>query len=220
MVLILRWSLFFFGIMFFSMGICMAINVQYLGIQSWDVLHVGLYDLFGLTVGTWSILVGMCLVGICLIIDRTFVQIGTFINIILIGIFVDFFLWLDFLPKATHTWTDILIILIGIVIMGLAGGMYNSGGVGAGPRDGFMLAISHRWGFPIRRVRIITETGVLVLGFIIGGPVFIFTILFTFIQSHLFQFSFLKFNQYVYHFEMSKKGKRLPNSDISLKNNH
>lgn len=104
--------------------------------------------------------------------------------------FVDFFLWLDFLPKATHTGIDIIIIVCGIVIMGFGGGLYNSVGLGAGPRDGFMLAISDKTGYSIRFVRIVTELLVLVIGFFIGGPVFIFSVIFTFIQSPVFQFSY------------------------------
>lgn len=201
MVLSIRLLLYFVGIMSFSIGICLAINVKHLGVQSWDVLHVGLYDLFGLSIGTWSIIVGMTLVGIAYIIDKSFVKIGTFLNIVLVGLFVDLILWLDFLPNATYTWKDVMIIVAGIIIMGFAGGMYNAGRVGAGPRDAFMLGISMRWGIPIQRVRIITESSVLVIGLLIGGPVFIFTILFTFIQSPLFQYSFLKFSNMVANLE-------------------
>src|SRR5690625_5707533 len=54
MVYFIRWSFFSIGLIFFSMGIVLAINVQYLGVQSWDVLHVALNNKFGLTIGSWS----------------------------------------------------------------------------------------------------------------------------------------------------------------------
>lgn len=201
MIQVIRWSIYFFGLVFFSMGICLAINVQYLGVQAWDTLHVALYEKVGLSIGTWSIVIGLVLIGITLILDKSYIKMGTFLNLFIVGLFVDFFLWLDFLPKANNTWTDILIILSGMILMGLAGGMYNAGGVGSGPRDGFMLAISYKWNIPIRKMRMVTETSVVLLGLILGGPVFIFTFLFTLIQSPLFQYSYLKISRFVNRFE-------------------
>src|SRR5699024_9722102 len=187
-----RIGLFLIGLVTFSLGITIAIKVQHLGIHPWDVLTVGLYDLLGLSVGTWNIIIGIMLIIVSLILDRRYVKVGTFLNaieivsfvdlflcldflheatdtwtdiiiiiigimliivslildrryvkvdtflnVIVIGSFVDLFLWLDFLHEATHTWTDIIIILIGIVVMGVGGGVYNAAGVGSGPRDGF-----------------------------------------------------------------------------------
>ena|SRR5690625_59755 len=82
--------------------------------------------------------------------------------------------------------------------MGIGGGMYNAGGVGSGPRDGFMLSIADKLAVPISRVRIITETSVLVIELLLGGPVFLFTFVFTFIQSLIFQFVYIRLAQYVF----------------------
>lgn len=212
MVYFIRWSFFSIGLIFFSMGIVLAINVQYLGVQSWDVLHVALNNKFGLTIGSWSIIVGALLIMITLLVDHRFIRIGTFINIICVGMFVDLFLWLDFLPKATHTWTDILIIMSGIVLMGLAGGMYNAGGVGSGPRDGFMLAISHKWNYSIQRIRMTMETFVLIFGFLLGGPLFIFTFIFTFIQSPLFEFSYIRLGNLIVRLQAKQDAKLVEES--------
>lgn len=65
----------------------------------------------------------------------------------------------------------------------------------AGPRDGFMLTISDKTGLSISRARIIVECFVLVIGFMLGGPVFIVTFLYTFIQSPIFQHSFKVFQK-------------------------
>lgn len=189
-MIFIRLIVFVLGLITLSLGISTTIQVQHLGLHPWDVLAVGLFDAIGFSIGTWSIIIGLVLTTISLILDRTYVKLGTFINLLVVGMFVDFFLWLDFLPKATHTGIDIIIIVCGIVIMGFGGGLYNSVGLGAGPRDGFMLAISDKTGYSIRFVRIVTELLVLVIGFFIGGPVFIFSVIFTFIQSPVFQFSY------------------------------
>ncbi|MYL42963.1 YczE/YyaS/YitT family protein [Virgibacillus salexigens] len=197
MIIALRWLVFFLGLMLFSLGISISIQVQYLGIHPWDVLNVALYEKFGLSIGTWAILISILLIIISWFLDKRYIKLGTFLNAVLIGAFVDIYLFLDFLPKATHSWIDYLIIIIGIVIMGLGGGIYNAAGVGSGPRDGFMLSISDKTSTSVGKVRIITESIVLVIGFMLGGPVFLFTFLFTFIQSPIFQYTYERLKKWI-----------------------
>lgn len=212
MLFLVRWFLFTFGLIVFSLGITLTINFQHLGIHPWDVLNVGLYEKVGLSIGTWAILIGVLLIGVSWVLDKSYIRIGTFFNVFIVGLFVDFFLWLDFLPHATDTWLDIVYIVFGIIIMGIGGGMYNAGGVGSGPRDGFMLSIADKLKVPIFRVRIITETSVLLLGIILGGPVFIFTFIFTFIQSPIFQVTYVTLSKVVYKIKIREQNKQLPSA--------
>lgn len=212
MILAIRWAFFMFGLVLFSLGISLTINMKHLGIQPWDVLNVALHNKFGLSIGTWSVMIGIVLVCISWVLDKSYVKIGTFLNIIIIGFFVDVFLWLDFLPKATHTWTDIVVITSGAALIGLAGGMYNAAGLGSGPRDGFMLSISDKLNVSISRVRITVEIIVLAIGFVLGGPVFLFTFLLTFIQSPIFQYFYLKFKKIIGQLEANQLGKRMPST--------
>lgn len=181
---------FIFGLILFSYGIAVAIQVKYLGIHPWDVLNIALYEKMGLTIGTWNVICGILLVIISFVIDRKYINIGTFFNAIMIGPMVDAFLWLDITPQASILPFDILVLILGIVIMGIGGGMYNAARIGSGPRDGFMLSISDKLGFSISKVRIIVESIVLIIALLLGGPVFIFTFIYTFIQSPIFQISY------------------------------
>src|SRR5699024_5411964 len=114
MVKCVQWLFYFSGVSIFSLGISMAIQVKHLGIHPWDVLNVALYEKFGFSIGTWTIIISFVLVLISFILDRRYIKIGTFINAVAVGAFVDFYLWLDILPAATHTWTDYMIIFCGI----------------------------------------------------------------------------------------------------------
>lgn len=183
----IRWAFFFTGLVFFGLGIALSVKVKHLGLHPWDVLNVAFSQRFGWSIGTWSVIIGLVLVAFSLLVSRKYINIGTFLNALLIGPILDFFLWLDVLPDPTHTWTDYLVLLLGIVIVGIGGGLYVAGGIGAGPRDGFMLTISDRTGFSVSKARIIVESVVLVIGYLLGGPVFIVTFLYTFILSPIFQ---------------------------------
>lgn len=148
---------------------------------------MALFQKFGLTIGTWSVIVGLLLVCVTWFVKREYINIGTFGNALLVGPFMDLFLWLDFLPDASHTYIDYLLLACAIVIAGIAGGLYVAGGIGAGPRDGFMLAVSDRTKLSISRARIVVELVVLVIGYFLGGPVFVATFFFSLIQSPIFQ---------------------------------
>lgn len=187
-----QYVFYFCGITLFGLGSAITVKVQYLGLHPWDVLNVALYDIFGVSIGFWSVLVGLLLIGVSYFVARKYVKIGTFLNALLIGPILDFFLWTGWLPNPTNTFIDYFILLLGVVIIGLGGGMYVSGGIGAGPRDGFMLSMAERTGYSVRKGRMIVESIVLVIGFVLGGPVFWTTFFYTFILSPIFQTS-LKF---------------------------
>lgn len=167
-----RWLFYFIGLLTFSYGITIALSMQHLGIHPWDVLAVALFEKLGLSIGTWAIIISLILIIVSWFLDKSYIKLGTFLNGVLVGAFVDLFLWIDFLPNASLTWTDSLIMIGGMVVMGIGGGLYNSAQVGSGPRDGFMLSIADKTNAPIGRVRIIVESFILLLGLILGGPVF------------------------------------------------
>lgn len=208
----IRWGTFLVGLLIFSLGVTVAIQVQHLGIHPWDVLNVALYDKVGLSIGSWAIIISFVLIVISWLLDKSYIQVGTFANAFLVGVFVDMYRWLDFLPTATHTWSDVVIIVSGIVLMGIGGGVYNAAGVGSGPRDGFMLSMADKLPLSIRNVRIVTETLVLVVGFLLGGPVFIFSLIFTFVQSPIFQYFYIKGDHYLQRMEMKSKKSQLEDS--------
>lgn len=192
-----QYFLFFLGLTFFGLGNAIAVKVKYVGLHPWEVLNVALYQHFGLTIGTWGVVCGLLLIIISLFVARSYISIGTILNALCIGPIMDFFLWLDILPKATNTWIDYLILLSGAIITGIGGGMYVAAGIGAGPRDGFMLAISDKTRLSVSQARMIVESIVLVIGFLMGGPVFIATFVYTFIQSPVFQRSLKLFKTLV-----------------------
>lgn len=187
MLHLIRWSMFFGGLCLLGFGNALAVRVKFLGLHPWEVLNVALFQQLGLTIGSWSILTGLLLVLITFIVDRKYISLGTFLNAISVGLILDLFLWSGLLPESSGTWTDYLLLLAGIVFAGIGGGLYVASSLGAGPRDGFMLVISERTGISVSRARILVESIILIIGFLLGGPVFIATFIYTFIQSPIFQ---------------------------------
>jgi uncharacterized membrane protein YczE len=65
----------------------------------------------------------------------------------------------------------------GIVLCGIATGLYIGAAMGPGPRDGLMVGIANR-GHSIRLVRTSIEVIVLIFGWLLGGAIGIGTVLY------------------------------------------
>jgi len=169
-----RWAQL--GIGLFMYGLALALMIQSgLGLGPWDAFHVGLHLTTGITIGMASILVGLIIVvGLLLMGIRP--GLGTLANMVFIGVFVD--LLLPVLPQPEGWVLPAVYFLAGIVLCGFATGLYIGAGLGKGPRDGLMIGISERTGWPVRRVRTLIEISVLAGGWLMGGTVGIWTLVF------------------------------------------
>ncbi|MFD2704017.1 YczE/YyaS/YitT family protein [Salibacterium lacus] len=174
--LLARWLIFMLGIIIMSFGIALMIKAE-LGSAPWDVLHVGLQHQFGLTVGTWSIIIGIVIIGLSSLMERRLPQAGSVVNMLIVGIFIDLFLWVLSTPDSFLM--RLLMLMAGIIVIGYGIGTYIAPGCGAGPRDSLMLALQKKTGWKVSRVRSLMEVLVLIIGWVLGGPVFIGTILFS-----------------------------------------
>ncbi|SDN45803.1 YczE/YyaS/YitT family protein [Alkalicoccus daliensis] len=183
---LIRWTIFTIGLLIMSLGIALMIRAE-LGSAPWDVLHIGLTQQLGLTVGSWTVIMGFLLLALSTTLTKKFPQPGAYANMLLVGLFVDIFLFLIGTPSA---WGGQLLMLVtGILVMGFGIGVYIAPRCGAGPRDSIMLALSARTGASVARVRVIMEILVLACGWMLGGPVFFGTILFSLTIGHVTGYS-------------------------------
>ncbi|WP_088035806.1 YczE/YyaS/YitT family protein [Evansella clarkii] len=180
--LLFRWGIFIIGLIIMSLGISLTILAG-LGSAPWDVLHIGLTEQLGLTVGTWTIIMGFLLLVTATILTKEKPKLGAYLNMLLVGLFVDFFLFV--LPQPDVLLVQALMLTAGILVMGFGIGVYISPQCGAGPRDSLMLAVAERTRFTVAQVRVTMEVIVLFFGWLLGGPVFIGTILFSLTIGHV-----------------------------------
>jgi len=171
------------GLVLFGVGIgCMLQSG--LGLPPWDVLHQGLAEQFGLSVGTWSIIISFAVLLIWLPLRERYGA-GTLLNAILIGVVID--LTVLVLPEPEAMWLRGLMLAAGIIFIGVASGMYIGANLGPGPRDGLMTAVSRR-GLSIRVTRWGLEVAVLLTGILMGGTFGVGTIAFALFIGPLVQF--------------------------------
>src|SRR5699024_3061546 len=132
-----RWLFFFVGLMVMGLGVALTVKGQRFGVGSWDVLHIVLFKHIGLSIGVWSIIVGIIIITIPSILLREFHKVCTFMNMICVGLFIDFFNWI--IPNPTIFSTQLSAFILGVVLLAIGCGIYIAADLGAGPRDTLML---------------------------------------------------------------------------------
>lgn len=168
------WARLVAGLFGYALSIDLMIRSG-LGLGPWDAFHVGLSRQTGISVGAASILTGVVIVAAAPLYGIRPGP-GTIANMVLIGLFID--ATLPWVPPAPNAWTGFAVHVFAIALCGLSTGFYIAARLGNGPRDGLMLGLSGRTGWPVGRVRTLLELSALVFGWAMGGPVGLGTLLF------------------------------------------
>ena len=199
----------FAGLFLYAAGIVMTINAN-IGLAPWDVFHQGLSKTFGITIGQASIGIGIIIV----IINSLFrekVGWGSLGNMLFIGVFVDLLMLNHIIPEFENLVLRVLMMFSGMFVIGVATYLYISVGLGAGPRDGLMVALTKRTGKSVRLVRNTIETVVVIIGYFLGGTVGVGTLVIALTIGVFVQLAFQLFK-----FDVKKVEHRFIDEDIKL----
>ncbi|HJQ00393.1 MAG TPA: hypothetical protein VJ851_02230 [Jatrophihabitans sp.] len=175
---VLTWSRrlvqLYLGLVLYGISAAMMVRAR-LGLDPWDVFHQGIAERTGHAMGTVSVVVGALVLLLWIPLPQR-PGLGTVSNVVVLGLAMNQALRL--LP-AQHVMPAQLGVLVGgIVLCGIATGMYISAGLGPGPRDGLMTGYAARTGLSIRLTRTLLELTVLTVGWLLGGSVGLGTVLF------------------------------------------
>ncbi len=171
------------GLFIYGGGLALMVSAD-IGLSPWDVLAMGISIQTTLSFG-WATVLVSGLVLLLWIPLKVKLGVGSVLNAVLVGLFAD--LWLLFLPSYELLISKIAVFAIGTVTIGLATGLYISAGLGKGPRDGLMVGTAEKTKKPFWMVRSFYEILVLVVGFSLGGPVGLGTIIFVVSIGYLTQ---------------------------------
>ena len=175
----LQWLQIVAGLLVFSLGVHLTIYAN-IGLAPWDCLGMGIAKHTPLNYG----LSMTCMAVIILLIDlalRERIGYGTIIDALLTGNFVQMYNDLNPLPENQNLWAGIVLMVIGFVFMALGMWIYMKAGQCCGPRDALLVGLGKRMpGLPIGLVEIFLWTAVLLIGWLLGGPVGIGTLISTF----------------------------------------
>lgn len=164
------------GMFLYALGIFLTIQAN-LGLAPWDALNQGLTNITGMSFGTSSIVISV----VILLIDvalKEKIGVGTIINSVAIGLFVDMLYAIDIIPTSDSIWLSLAMLLGGMLLIAFATYLYIKAGLGAGARDGLMVALCKRlkkW--PVGAVRALLEGSVLGISALMGAPIGVGTVI-------------------------------------------
>ena len=145
-----------------------------LGLDPWDVLQMALTYHLPMTLGESNIGVSFIIILIDVALKEPLGW-GTIANMIFIGVWVDILRpYVPLVPGSVLVQLGYL--LLGVLIMGFATAIYIGVNAGAGPRDTLMLALSRLGKTSVRIARTIIEVTVVVVGWMLGGPAWLGTL--------------------------------------------
>jgi uncharacterized protein len=176
----LAWARLLLGLWLFAAGVVLGLRSG-LGVSPWDVLHDGIRQVTPLSFGVATVLVGVVLVAVTLAAGIRPGP-GTLANMVAIGLFADAMLAtgiagdLDGGPLPLR----LAAVVAGVGLVALGSALYIGAGLGSGPRDSLMLAISSRTRARVGLVRALIEGSALVAGWLLGGAAGVGTILYAF----------------------------------------
>jgi len=165
--LTLRFVQLFVGL--FLYGASTALQVRaVVGVSSWTVLTQGLENVVPWSFGVITVVSS----GVILLLWIPLRQkpgIGTLLNALAIGPSADLVLWL--VPEPSGVVARIGLFAAGLVLLAVATAFYIGAGFGTGARDGLMVGLHQRLGWPIWLARTLVEVTVVIVGWILGGDV-------------------------------------------------
>jgi uncharacterized membrane protein YczE len=193
----IRWNTFIrdfiviqIGFLLYGLAITLIVRAN-LGTGTWLVLEVALANILGIKIGTMTVYMGFLVLIIALTL-REQVGWGTLGNILSIGPWLNLFLdWIS-TPK-DNLALQITMFLLGVLIQGVATAVYIGVDAGAGPRDSLMLAIQRTTGVSLRVARGAIEIIVVLIGWLLGGPLGLGTVIFALLIGPSVQWAFKLF---------------------------
>ena len=168
-----RLAQLYVGLVLFGTSMALMLAAG-LGLAPWDVFHEGLARRTSLPFG-WVVIAVGALVLLAWIPLRQRPGIGTVSNVVVVGLAVDAALLV--LPEPRHIAVRVVFLVAGVLLNGVATGLYVGAELGPGPRDGLMTGLASR-GHSIRVARTSIEVAVLAGGWLLGGTVGAGTVLY------------------------------------------
>ena len=178
------------GFAIFGLSIATMIRSN-LGTSPWAVLEVAFSAQTGIRPGRISILVGFAVLLIALVL-REKIGWGTLGNILFIGLWEDMFLGI--IPSIeSNLFLQLSMLLLAVLLMGIASAIYIGVDAGAGPRDSLMLAVHRTTNLSLRLGRAMIEIVVVAVGWLLGGPLGVGTLIFALLIGPAVQWAFKLF---------------------------
>ncbi|WP_086313076.1 hypothetical protein A5821_000661 [Enterococcus sp. 7F3_DIV0205] len=177
------------GVAILSFGAA-TLRIGQVGLDPYTAANIGIGESLGLSLGVYQLIINIVILGLVFVFGRKYIGLGTVINMVLTGFFIDFYTWLysTFVTIKINLFTQGLLLILGVLIFTFGASFYMSAKIGNAPYDAIAPIIVERTKAQYRIVRIIQDIFFVILAFIFGGPVGLGTVINAFFTGPLIDF--------------------------------
>lgn len=192
--IILQWFEIVAGLTLFALGVHLTIFAN-IGLSPWDCFGMGISYHIPLNYGLTMTVISVIILIVDVILGEK-IGFGTLIDALITGNLVQLFNTVNPFPINNRIWFGVILIIVGLCLMAVGQMLYMRAGQCCGPRDSLLVALGKRMKkIPIGFVEIILWAVVLFIGWLLGGPIGIGTLVGTFGGGFVMQliYSFVGF---------------------------
>lgn len=189
--------IFLVGMMCVAMGMVLFIQSS-LGAEPWSLLYAGISSATGIAMGTVVQVIGILMVSVVCISDRMLPNPGTIMSFLIIGFFANIFGKIDFSWIGTGYIWSAVVLAASILIMAFGLGIYVSADLGEGNIELLQFFLARKLNSSITVIRIVMDCSVAAIGFVLGGPLGVGTVISAFTIGPLLSFFLKLSNRYIF----------------------
>lgn len=161
-----------------------------IGAAPWDVFSLGLSKTLGILYGNASVTVSFLILAVDVLMKEP-IGIAMFIDAVVVGKAVDFCNFLALFSQPRTMIGSVIMMIVGLFIIGYTCFTYMWASLGCGPRDTLLVGLAKRLKrIPIGAISIMILSMVTLVGYLLGGPVGIGTLICAFCTGPIMQFAF------------------------------
>jgi len=167
-----------------------VLRAAQVGVDPFTAANIGVSARLGMDLGTYQLLVNAVLLLPMLAWGRRYIGLGTVINMVMTGFFVQWFsaLLVPLVPDPPHHLLQTVLFVVGILLFTAGASAYMTAGIGTAPYDALAPIVVDRTGARYRVVRVVQDLAFVGLAVLFGGPVGVGTVMTAFFAGPLIDF--------------------------------
>lgn len=200
--LLKRISLAVFGLIIFGLGVFLQLQSN-IGAAPWNALNQGIAQSLPISYGFACNFIGFSIIFLDIYLKEP-IGLGMLLDAYLVGTTVDIAYSLELLPLQSSLALQVITLFTGIVLLCVGQWLYMAAGLGCGPRDALLIALSKRLPcFTVGTVNLFIFLAVLVVAYLLKATIGIGTILCVIFTGVILDFIFkvVKFDARAIHHE-------------------
>lgn len=177
--LFIQLIIFFLGLWIIQCGVAIFLNAN-IGSDPFTLFTQGVSKTLNITPGNANRIITLIILFVLLLLDRSNINIGTFLSIICAGPILDGMIYIfnNIMPiNGMHIVLKIFLLVISCIAVGIGFSILKSANLGVAPNDMLVLTIVDKTKKSYTIIRLLCDTFFLVVGILLHGVLGIGTII-------------------------------------------